>query len=803
MRGISHIAELILVVLIIIALSVLVYQWSVASSAQTQESLKKNLPSEGCLKIENIDTLNKKITIRNCGNTNLSNFVAYLDSRPIANYSGQLNAGDITQLGFTVNVAARQNHDIQVTADYAESSKMTVYKNCDVYIYQYMIPYDIDKSNTYYCLAENVFIDNKTAIDFAGVQNSTLDCQGYNLNGTISYTSYPRGIFFVGGKYNSAVNCNITNFWYGMDVDASDNNMIINNILTSNNIGIHVSVSSDYNTLINNTVTLNGGGITIMDSDNNILLNNNVFLNGEGFYLARAHRTNISGGSVYSNTLYDDYTVDDYYATDYQLVSYVRNTNFTSLRKIYFYSKTSWFNYNNDTTGELWLRTNVSVAATIMSRKLINWNNTLLQWNDSASKTVTVDYNITGLKPNKWYLVYNNSKITYALKTDSTSSLDFTIYLPLNEQHEIKVWAIPDYCDIPIISFSSTYIIDQNNTYYCLVDNVNINGQNAINFTSGIQNSTLDGQGYNIDGNDASNTYGVYLNGTNTKNNTITNCNITDFYNGIYLYSGPKNNIITNNTANSNVNGINISNFYSISNYNNITNNIANNNTYGISFYWSSNNTLTNNIANNNSICGIYIISNSHSSTLINNTANNNSDGIELSDSNNSILINNTIYNNTNRGIVLCTGSNNTITGGSIMSSGSYDYFLNNASTTNNFTNTNFTAARTINFYEPTSWFIYANDTSGLWLMTNASTASTLRRKLIRWGNTLIQWNDTSDTSITARYNITGLIASTSYKVYNNSVAIPGSPFNSGLNGQINFTINLPANYQCNITVST
>ena len=67
----------------------------------------------------------------------------------------------------------------------------------------------------------------------------------------------------------------------------------------------------------------------------------------------------------------------------------------------------------------------------------------------------------------------------------------------------------------------------------------------------GANGITLDCNGHSISGTGNSNGVGVYLSGRN--NNVIENCNIQDFYRGIYLSSGSNFNTLTNNTANSNI----------------------------------------------------------------------------------------------------------------------------------------------------------------------------------------------------------------------------------------------------------
>ena len=163
-------------------------------------------------------------------------------------------------------------------------------------------------------------------------------------------------------------------------------------------------------------------------------------------------------------------------------------------------------------------------------------------------------------------------------------------------------------------------------------------------------------------------------------------------------------------------------------------------------------------------------------------------------------------YNNINSvsicGIHLEDGHNNTFANSSVINSGQCDYNLTNAGTTNNFINMNWTAPRTICFADTTSWFNYNNRTDiELWLKTNVSSAAKITRKLINWNQNLIQWNASADSSITARYNITGLKENTDYDVYDNNNPISGSPFDSGSAGEITFTIDLPLNEEHEIKV--
>jgi parallel beta-helix repeat protein len=886
-KGASTAIIMILIMLITVSLILMSYQWLLKYSPQTQQELENSLPQkEGCLKIENIDTLNKKITIRNCGKNELSNFIIYIDDKPVGSYSNKLGPGGIIQISYTGYLSPGVNHNIKVSSNYADSPIITFIKSCDIYITQPMIPYKIDKSDTYYCLNESVHTDNQNAINFSsGVQNSFLDCQEYNIDGNGAANT--AGVYLTGisTSNNIITNCNITDFYHnvhiyngpnniisnnrisnsdnnGIKVESTSNNVITDNIITMTKInsqgGIELSYSNN-NIIFNNTITTSADvidAISLIGSNNNIIssntmnvvgsssdgiwfsgsnyntLFNNIITNmnpAHGIHISSSYNNNITGGSVISKSGFD------YYLDGAGTTNNFTSTNFTAYRSIYFQDITSWFNYNNETTGNIWLKTSVSSAESTITRKLINWNQTLMQWNDSSSNAITATYNITGLIPNSNYNVYNNS-IPIAgspFSSGPSGQINFTIYLPVGQQRQIKVESAGACTDF--ITFLP-YTINKNNTVYCLVSDLYIGSQNAINFSSGVQNTTLDCRGYNIDGNDASNTNGIYLTGSNTKNNTVNNCNVTDFDEGIKIRNQANNNFIFNNIAYSNLWGFRLDfasfnvlinnvayndtiesiwsrgfELWQNSNNNTLINNTAFNNQIGFNIATlSQNNTFINNTANFSGEAGFRIVDSSSNNTFINNTASFNkgvtAHGFYIWDSSNdNVLINNIVENNDYSGIYIRDSSDgNNITGGSIAYAGSYDYYLNNTGSKNYFRNTNFTSTRNIRFRLSNQWFNYNNYSTGeLWLKTSAPSSTTITRKLINWNQTLMQWNDSSGIAITARYNVSGLTPNSNYIVYNNSIPIAGSPFSSGPSGQINFTIYLPASQQREIKVES
>jgi parallel beta-helix repeat protein len=210
-------------------------------------------------------------------------------------------------------------------------------------------------------------------------------------------------------------------------------------------------------------------------------------------------------------------------------------------------------------------------------------------------------------------------------------------YLPLVYSFSPNITSCPYTVNAP-----GTYILTQSLT------------SNGTCITINSNNVVLDCHGYKLTGNNT----GYGINSTGVSGNTIKNCVITNFDRGIRL-SSSSNNILTNNTANSNYYGIELR---TSSNNNTLTNNTVNSNQYGIWLEYSSNNTLTNNNASSSSQIGIYLNTSSNN-TLTNNTLTNNTVlGIEINYySNNNLLTGNTVNNNYNIGIELDHYSNNNL----------------------------------------------------------------------------------------------------------------------------------------------
>jgi len=686
----------------------------------------------------------------------------------------------------------------------------------------------LDQAGETYYLKANIFNSYYTRCMDIRANNIVLDCQNHLIDGINS--GYYYGISITSGGV-TVKNCRITDWFGGGIYIYKSGGNTITNIDTRNNLGYAIRLEYSKNNKFTNIYQYNSwrrSGIRLYYSDNNKFTNmtandnhndgiylyysnSNTFIDvtandnsNTGIYISGNSNTftNVTANSNHGSGIYisgnsNTFTNVTANSNSWDGIQLTSSSSFNTIKDSKFqgngdygihvgqYGEPASNNIYNNLFNN---RNNFYFDGTVPQNY---WNTT----NQTGDRIYGPGNFIGG---NYWTNPAGNGysdtcgdankdgfcDTPYDVENDTAGcTSDNCDYLPLS-------LIVPGYCDEVIENVPFT--ITKSNAYYCLYQN-HITGDTAITFGSGVQNSILDCLGYGLQG--AGTNYGV-LTESNIKDNTIKNCNITDFSNGIFLSNSPNNNTLTNNTVNNNFYGF----VFSSASNNTLINNIANNNTYGFYFSFSSNNTLTNNTANNNNNYGFYFFSSSNNNTLTNNTVNNNNNyGFVFSSASNNTLINN-IANNNTYGIYLSFSYYNNIRGGSLWGN-TYDYRLRSTGTTNNFINTNFTAKRKIDFYDSSAWFNYNNETAnGIWLKTNVSRDTTITRELVNWNQVLMQWNDTSNFGATARYNITGLIPNTNYDVYNNSVL--AYMLSTDSNGNLeSFTIYLSANEEHEIKV--
>ncbi len=181
---------------------------------------------------------------------------------------------------------------------------------------------------------------------------------------------------------------------------------------------------------------------------------------------------------------------------------------------------------------------------------------------------------------------------------------------------------------------------------------INLENNTLKNNTYGIT-VAINSDSNNITGNiiESSGQAGIIIQDT-AKNSLISLNTIsgdtTGLASGIYLTTLNNPNKVLNNTIENNTYGI----YVNYSNSSNITNNNINNNNYGVYTFVSSNNTLYFNNINNNNISGIFI-NNSNNNTIYSNKLNSNFQGINLISSLNNTLNSNEISDSYDFGLYL------------------------------------------------------------------------------------------------------------------------------------------------------
>ena len=142
---------------------------------------------------------------------------------------------------------------------------------------------------------DTVYLNNTLAnqagncIDFADADNVIFDCMNYsNLiqgDGVVSDS----GIFLNNGNYNNTVlNCNVSNFQYGVYFGGSSNNTIRGLDIFLNEVGVRFAANSYNNTIINSAIRKNteqGVYREDISNDGNSLQNINITANKYGIYI--------------------------------------------------------------------------------------------------------------------------------------------------------------------------------------------------------------------------------------------------------------------------------------------------------------------------------------------------------------------------------------------------------------------------------------------------------------------------------------------------------------------------------------
>jgi parallel beta-helix repeat protein len=130
--------------------------------------------------------------------------------------------------------------------------------------------------------------------------NVTLDCNGATISG--DGTGY--GIYVPGNVYSVTIqNCQISAYRYGIYVDGSGGNQLLDNTLQQNSFGI-VLGSASGNTVSGNAASSNDqGGVYLEGSTGNQVSDNTIDSNGSlGLFIHTSSDNDITNNSVCGNT---------------------------------------------------------------------------------------------------------------------------------------------------------------------------------------------------------------------------------------------------------------------------------------------------------------------------------------------------------------------------------------------------------------------------------------------------------------------------------------------------------------------
>ncbi|MFH1828740.1 MAG: NosD domain-containing protein, partial [Nanoarchaeota archaeon] len=456
-------------------------------------------------------------------------------------------------------------------------------------------------------LANDITCSNEGNAIVMGANGITLDCS----NNIITGLGTDAGIY-VNSKSNVVIkNCNITNFYYGIEIINSDNvqinssnylyendfyaiyqynstnTKVVGNRIINDNNGIY-SINSQNTLISGNTINLQKKfyGIYSFGSSGSLIENNTMFDNYHGIYLVNsdsttANNNNISSSDVYS--LYLHSTTDN--------SNFANNTLSAGQEGIRIKSNS---NFNTFTSNNITDHSNYGLHSTDSSSNKFISNNFVNNSVTAATSNIYLsnspDYNFTN------DVIVNGSK--GAVIIDSSNNL----FLSLNTINATNKPSLQ-------VNDSSSPIL-KNNTIYSNAelnnaDNAVISPGNTISTNLTLTNS----DNVTIDNNNLQN---VYI--TNSDDSTISN-NILKILKLVNFGSGTVNtndidnvvgtsfdfqivtssNIYDNNIQ-SVTNAIVLSNS---SNSNNLYDNWLKDNTIGLNITSSTGNNIYNNYFNN------------------------------------------------------------------------------------------------------------------------------------------------------------------------------------------------------------
>jgi parallel beta-helix repeat protein len=310
----------------------------------------------------------------------------------------------------------------------------------------------------------------------------------------------------------------------------SSNNIIINNTITNNLIGINFGSSpTNNNTISNNTFSNVRRGLNLQSSSNNTITNNNFF--DEGISM---------GGDQLSH--YNSHTIPD--------------NNQVNGKPLYYYKDSNGINIDGIPVGEL-----ILANCTDVDVRNIQINNTDMGILGAYSSNITIENNdVLVTDMGIWFYESSNSSIT---NTNVKNIEKSGIVLEWSSNNTITNNDVMNVGEIGI------YLVNDANTNIITNNNISESNMEGIRLKSSSNNT--------ISNNDVSNNDKGVSFGVSSNNNIITdNIILGNNVYGAGIYQSSNKNIITGNNVIEN-NGTGIALFSSSNNiiyHNNIINNV-------------------------------------------------------------------------------------------------------------------------------------------------------------------------------------------------------------------------------------
>ncbi len=494
-----------------------------------------------------------------------------------------------------------------------------------------------------YCANCNLSLNNVRDVNTGIFIRNSSDNEIYD--NTIYDAGIGIAVYYSNNSNNLSLNQVYNNSDKGIWFYNSDYNNISSNRIYNNTVGIKLESSSNYNDLTENTIENNSDyGIYFHTCSNNTIDNNSVNANlNHGIYLYHYSNDNNLTNNTCNNN-YDHGIYLQHHCYRNMIENNTCNNNFNALGSSGALDDTGIYNDEASKHNHILNNTCVNNGHGIRA-PYSSINNTISNNNCSD--------NYYGIRLSS---TSENNSITNNICNNNN---DYGIYFAGSKNNSL----INNTCN-----FNDDGIHFSSNTYNNTISNNTLeNNTNGILVEWGSENRFINNTARN-------NTNGISL--ENSDNCTLTNNNASDNLEVGISLARSQNCKVENNNANHNNNSVNLKTgiYLFESTQNEIRNNTVTHNQYGIRLYSnSSNNIINNNTGESNTNRAIFLIRYCSNNTISNNTGSGGDGGSGISThSNNNTLFNNTFSHGSYGITVQASCLNNTLSNNTIFNSSGY-----------------------------------------------------------------------------------------------------------------------------------